>query len=636
MYEIDHIYKYIVIEDNIAKIFATTSLGKELNRLKRIQQLGLIARRFPLARHTKYEHNLGVFYLVDKMLSCANVSSSANIRDSSLKIAALVHGIGHLPFSFATEKALLLAASVDLKTNEEIKEKINFVGNIICGKCKVKNRCFEKIILEKDVFHLFKWFSAYKVFQARQELETTFSSMASFNINEVCKYLVCKQNIGYKILYNLDRFDCIIRDLFYIGTINVSVNLEYYLKNINIGSDKKLTLPQEWKGIASLENYLEDNIYNNSQVNAYCGIFVKIVAQNIVDGKISLSNLFKTDDRLLLLKMKKNNKRVRLEKNRYSLGGFLKSIDENEFKQVYSKSFYQEEDTMDIERRCIGCRTINLFKYPKDLGFFATIAELREEIKSSQFWDEPNTKFIIFFNFKKGNLKKCLEAIAKFEKSGNLPTESDNRQISEFIFGEENFEKIDYERYKDLITPIISNAIKIDNNKLNISLDEGINSRFLYWHRHRNKSRGKEFLANSFIKNPRLFTEDFTNLVKLKLNAFRKKEKRERGKEFIYFIERNKVAGLKGFGKNPFHKWIIPSLKIKNRLGEIDVVGVYLFKNSRPVIDLIECSTDKSSGRELEAMKQLKQKNHILNERFGNRVRIRNFFNDRELPMINE
>ncbi|MGH2562330.1 MAG: HD domain-containing protein, partial [Thermomicrobiales bacterium] len=77
-------------------------------RLERIQQLGFVSRVWPGAKHARYEHSLGVLHLarlaVDHLRS---LSAGAWITDEDARVvtaAALLHDIGHYPFSHAIEE----------------------------------------------------------------------------------------------------------------------------------------------------------------------------------------------------------------------------------------------------------------------------------------------------------------------------------------------------------------------------------------------------------------------------------------------------------------------------------------------------------------------------------------------------
>src|SRR5918994_2212322 len=76
---------------------------KTFLRLERIQQLGFVSRIWPGAKHTRYEHSLGVLHLA--RLALAQLRSSAAgawITGTDARVvvaAALLHDIGHYPFS---------------------------------------------------------------------------------------------------------------------------------------------------------------------------------------------------------------------------------------------------------------------------------------------------------------------------------------------------------------------------------------------------------------------------------------------------------------------------------------------------------------------------------------------------------
>ncbi|MDQ3045710.1 MAG: HD domain-containing protein [Chloroflexota bacterium] len=77
-------------------------------RLDRIQQLGFVSRVWPGAKHTRYEHSLGVLHLtrlaVEHLRGTAEGQAVAD-EDARVAIAAaLLHDIGHYPFSHAIEE----------------------------------------------------------------------------------------------------------------------------------------------------------------------------------------------------------------------------------------------------------------------------------------------------------------------------------------------------------------------------------------------------------------------------------------------------------------------------------------------------------------------------------------------------
>jgi HD superfamily phosphohydrolase len=92
-------------------------------RLRHIHQLALSGQVYPGASHKRFEHSLGVMHLASRIFDVVTreeklsdaVRDVVPARDGSeygywrtvLRIAALCHDIGHLPFSHAAERELL-------------------------------------------------------------------------------------------------------------------------------------------------------------------------------------------------------------------------------------------------------------------------------------------------------------------------------------------------------------------------------------------------------------------------------------------------------------------------------------------------------------------------------------------------
>src|SRR5829696_457676 len=77
-------------------------------RLERIQQLGFVSRVWPGARHTRYEHSLGVLHLarlaVDHLRTTTEGAWITDLDARTIAAAALLHDVGHYPFSHAIEE----------------------------------------------------------------------------------------------------------------------------------------------------------------------------------------------------------------------------------------------------------------------------------------------------------------------------------------------------------------------------------------------------------------------------------------------------------------------------------------------------------------------------------------------------
>jgi HD superfamily phosphohydrolase len=93
-------------------------------RLRRVQQLGFTSWVFPGARHTRFEHSLGVYHLARRvLLRLLRLDEAPPITGedaSTLLAAALLHDLGHYPFSHAVEE---LGLGV-LRPHEDISREL--------------------------------------------------------------------------------------------------------------------------------------------------------------------------------------------------------------------------------------------------------------------------------------------------------------------------------------------------------------------------------------------------------------------------------------------------------------------------------------------------------------------------------
>lgn len=77
-------------------------------RLDRIQQLGFVSKVWPGAKHARFEHSLGVYHLMRQaLIALEHIYGTGWVRDETKRTAgaaALLHDIGHYPFSHAIEE----------------------------------------------------------------------------------------------------------------------------------------------------------------------------------------------------------------------------------------------------------------------------------------------------------------------------------------------------------------------------------------------------------------------------------------------------------------------------------------------------------------------------------------------------
>jgi HD superfamily phosphohydrolase len=98
----DPIYGYIRLSDVEKTIIDTLAV----QRLRRIRQLAGAEYVYPAANHTRFEHVLGAMYLAGVVAENLPVNLSKEERQK-VRLAALLHDIGHAPFSHLFEPLLV-------------------------------------------------------------------------------------------------------------------------------------------------------------------------------------------------------------------------------------------------------------------------------------------------------------------------------------------------------------------------------------------------------------------------------------------------------------------------------------------------------------------------------------------------
>lgn len=97
------------IRDRLYGLIEYTELEEEvlntqiLQRLRRIKQLALAGLVYPSAGHSRFEHVVGVMHLAGRMAERLNIDREIT---KIVRLAALLHDVGHPPFSHTSELVL--------------------------------------------------------------------------------------------------------------------------------------------------------------------------------------------------------------------------------------------------------------------------------------------------------------------------------------------------------------------------------------------------------------------------------------------------------------------------------------------------------------------------------------------------
>jgi len=202
----DPIYGFITLERGI--IFDIIE-HPFFQRLRRITQLGLSYLVYPGAYHTRFHHALGCMFLMEKaILQIRNKGHEISFEEEeALKVAILLHDVGHGPFSHALE---------------------NSIANNIS---------------HEDLSSLFMA-KLNKEFNGKLSL-----AIQIFNNNHPKKFL--HQLVSSQL--DMDRLDYLKRDSFFTGVTEGNIGTERIINMLDVVNDQ---LVIEEKGIYSIEKFL--------------------------------------------------------------------------------------------------------------------------------------------------------------------------------------------------------------------------------------------------------------------------------------------------------------------------------------------------------------------------------------------
>lgn len=136
----DPVHGFVCLREKEAKLLNTPII----QRLRGIKQLAMANLVYPGAVHTRFDHTLGVTHVAGQMAKALNLDEDAI---ELIRYAAMLHDIGHGPFSHVSENVLEQFANRGCLKPDQKKEKIH---EIITAMLIKTNPEISKIISPND------------------------------------------------------------------------------------------------------------------------------------------------------------------------------------------------------------------------------------------------------------------------------------------------------------------------------------------------------------------------------------------------------------------------------------------------------------------------------------------------------
>ena len=197
----------------------------EFQRLRRIKQLGLGLYTYQGAEHSRFTHSLGALHLITRILD--RLGDRYRIKADDLiaaRVAALLHDVGHAPFSHAMEKVLGVH-----------HESITIAA----------------VSAETDLSRMLRSYSSELPQRVASIIDGTFKPAA-------LGQLVSSQ-------LDVDRMDYLLRDSLMTGAKYGLYDLEWIINALQIdeGEDRIFVAA---RGVFAVEEYLQARYYMFRQV----------------------------------------------------------------------------------------------------------------------------------------------------------------------------------------------------------------------------------------------------------------------------------------------------------------------------------------------------------------------------------
>lgn len=205
-------------------------------RLRRLKQLAMAQMVYPTATLTRFAHCMGALGTMIRILKVAEESEIKfdKEQEDNLRLAALLHDIGHYPYSHLMEKVDRVELTEDL-----IDKSINIID---VTKSKYPNHEEVGKLIVTNQPDLIEAIGSRERAQTIADIFTR-SGAADPQLSKLIHSS-----------FDIDRWDYLLRDSHATGVPYGKIDINYLLNNLRISQDNVLGFKE--KAIPALEHYL--------------------------------------------------------------------------------------------------------------------------------------------------------------------------------------------------------------------------------------------------------------------------------------------------------------------------------------------------------------------------------------------
>jgi HD superfamily phosphohydrolase len=244
--------------------------SQPFQRLRYVRQLGHAFLVYPGATHTRFEHALGTYHLARRTLGLLGERGELDGIDPAeivlTRLAALLHDVGHYPFSHALEEA-------GLPSHEDLAVE------------RMREEGLRSILLGTGI----------------KDVELQLAALIAGRSDAALQGLVSAS-------LDLDKIEYLTRDARMCGVPYGTVDVDRLLHSITLAelADGKKQVAVHEKGVSALESLLfakyqmYRNVYWHHAVRSATSMFKRLVRAAIGNGDLTADWIARSTDESLM------------------------------------------------------------------------------------------------------------------------------------------------------------------------------------------------------------------------------------------------------------------------------------------------------------------------------------------------
>jgi HD superfamily phosphohydrolase len=248
---VDSIHGNIRLKEREVQVIDTASF----QRLRRLKQLAMAQMVYPTATLSRFAHSIGALGTMIRILQAAeeNGVSFSEEEVENLRLAALLHDIGHYPYSHLMEK----------------------IGRVKLTEEKVEGATSDKSLnAARSPYLDHEEIGRLIVTGQRDILRAVGGEDEAQRIADIFTRSEAADPQLSKLIhssFDIDRLDYLLRDSYATGVPYGQIDINYLLNNLIVGQDKIVGFSE--KALAALEHFLLARFFMHRVVYYHKAVF---------------------------------------------------------------------------------------------------------------------------------------------------------------------------------------------------------------------------------------------------------------------------------------------------------------------------------------------------------------------------